>query len=119
MESPENSAAAAVIVVAAAAAPTVVAAAAAAPAEEYDEDNDYPQNTVVIAAIAEHIYIPFPVPKIYLRRRHGVRRSIRPGCTGSGFYAAHAILCRSRCECYVKWRTSEYLLQEENNAGRY
>ena len=74
----DNSAAAAVVVIAAASAAivTAAAAAAAAPAEENDEDNDYPQNAIVVAAVAEHIYIPFPVPELCLCRRHGARHLV-------------------------------------------
>ncbi len=95
----DNSAAAAVVVIAAASA--AVAAAAAAPAEENDEDNDYPQNTIVVAAVAEHIYIPFPVPELYLCRRHGARHSRQIQITPRAvFCVAHAIICSLAGWCY-------------------
>ena len=76
-----------VMILAAASAAAVVAAATAAAASaaaaEDDKNDDYPENAAVIATVAEHIYIPFPVPEIYLRRRHGARHS------------ADGFLCRS------------------------
>ena len=93
----------AVVVIAAASA--AVAASAAAPAEENDEDNDYPQNTIVVAAVAEHIYIPFPVPELCLCRRHGARHSrqimIKPRAV---FCIAHAIICSPAGWCYDELR---------------
>ena len=97
----DNSAAAAVVVIAAASAAVVAAASAAAPAEENDEDNDYPQNTIVVAAVAEHIYIPFPVPELCLYRRHGARHRIQILITPrADFCVAHAIICSPTGWCY-------------------
>ncbi len=96
-----NSAAAAVVVIAAASAAVVTAASAAAPAEENDEDNDYPQNAIVVAAVAEHIYIPFPVPELCLCRRHGARHSSHIQITPRAvFCVAHAIICSPAGWCY-------------------
>ena len=101
----DNSAAAAVVVIAAASAAIVTAAAAAAPAEENDEDNDYPQNAIVVAAVAEHIYIPFPVPELCLCRRHGARHSSHIQITPrAAFCVAHAIICSPAGWCYDKLR---------------
>ena len=96
----DNSAAAAVVVIAAASAAIVTAAAA-----ENDEDNDYPQNAIVVAAVAEHIYIPFPVPELCLCRRHGARHSRHIQITPRAvFCVAHAIICSPAGWCYDKLR---------------
>ena len=115
-----NSAAAAVVVIAAASAAVVTAASAAAPAEENDEDNDYPQNAIVVAAVAEHIYIPFPVPELCLCRRHGARHSSHIQITPrAAFCVAHAIIAALPAGATTNCAPCRYPYEEENNAGRY
>lgn len=100
-----NSAAAAVVVIAAASAAAATAAAASAAAAEDDKNDDYPENAAVIATVAEHIYIPFPVPELCLCRRHGARHSrqilIKPRAV---FCIAHAIICSPAGWCYDELR---------------